>query len=100
MVGGRASIRSEHRLRSEAQAAATELVRSGISMTEVRQRWALLDTFVLRGSSPRHVYNFGARPAVVVAKVAAATEAIEVTEGTEGTDADEADEVAEVAEVA
>jgi hypothetical protein len=62
MVGGIATIRSGHRLRSEAQAAATELVRGGAQMAEVRHRWALLDTFVRRGSSPRHIYTWASRP--------------------------------------
>ena len=57
LLAGRASIRAEHRTREAANAAASDLVRSGVRMAEVRQAWRLLDTWVLRGSSPRHIYT-------------------------------------------
>jgi hypothetical protein len=57
------TLRSEHRLRDEAQGAAARLIRDGAARgAEVRQRVLLLDSYVRRGErTPAHIYELKTR---------------------------------------
>ncbi len=56
LLGGAATVRSRHEQRGDARKAAIALIGGGARLAEVRRNYYLLDQYVRRGTTVKHIY--------------------------------------------